>query len=502
MDLSTLGLAELAKQVQAGAVSAREVAEAALINAEKNRDLNAFLYLSPESVLAAADALDQRRIRGEVLGPLAGIPIGIKDALCTHDAPTTCASRMLLKADAPVPALNPTTHGWRSPHDASVVARLRQAGALIFGKTNMDEFAMGSSNENSAFGPVKNPADRSRITGGSSGGSAAVVAAGITPCSLGSDTGGSIRQPAGLTGIVGVKPTYGRVSRFGLVAFASSLDQVGPFARDVRGAARVLEAISGLDPADSTSANVPVGAYEAACGRDIRGLRIGVPDEYFAEGLAADVRQRVEEAIAALERDGATIVPVKLPHTRYGVATYYVLATAECSSNLARFDGVRFGLRREPPGSTLAQMYGASRNAGFGPEVKRRILLGTYVLCAGYYDAYYIKAQKVRTLIGRDFDEAFKHVDLIATPTSPTAAFKLGAKTADPLQMYLADIYTLPASLAGICALSVPCRPLAPSAEQPGLPVGLQLLGPAFTEERLFSVAARWEELRTELGAV
>ncbi|MDX2055891.1 MAG: Asp-tRNA(Asn)/Glu-tRNA(Gln) amidotransferase subunit GatA [Polyangiaceae bacterium] len=493
-------ISDIARQVQNGELRARQVAEAALAQAASNRDLNAFLYLSPESILKAADALDERRLRGEVLGPLAGVPIGIKDALCTLDAPTTCASKMLLRADAPIPAENPTTHGWRAPYDATVVARLRQAGALIFGKTNMDEFAMGSSNENSAFGPVKNPVDRARIPGGSSGGSAAVVAAGITPCSLGSDTGGSIRQPAGLTGIVGVKPSYGRVSRYGLIAFASSLDQVGPFAQDVRGAARVLEAISGVDPADSTSADLPVGAYEAACGRDIRGLRIGVPEEYFGEGLDAGVRERVEEAIAALERDGATIVPLRMPHTNYGIATYYVLATAECSSNLARFDGVRFGLRQEAPGATLGQMYGASRNAGFGAEVKRRILLGTYVLSAGYYDAYYLKAQKVRTLVRQDFENAFAKVDVLATPTSPTAAFKIGAKIEDPLQMYLADVYTLPASLAGVCALSVPCRPLAATPSQPPLPVGLQLLGPAFAEERLFQVAARWEALRTALG--
>src|SRR5690606_12348174 len=362
-------------------------------------------------------------------------------------------------------------------------------------KTNMDEFAMGSSGENSAFGPPRNPHDPSRTAGGSSGGSAVAVAAGLAPGALGSDTGGSIRQPAALTGCVGVKPSYGRVSRYGLVWFASSLDQVGPFARDVRSAARLLEVIAGRDPNDSTSADRPVGDYVAACGRDIKGLRVGVPAEYFGEGLDPAVRESCESAIRSLEREGVTVKPVTLPHTRYGIATYYIVATAEASSNLARFDGVRFGLRLEPQRSDLIAMYGATRDHGFGREVKRRILLGTYVLSAGYYDAYYRKAQRVRTLIARDFAQAFESVDVIAVPTSPTPAFPLGEKVNDPLAMYLADVYTLPASLAGIAGLTVPCAPTPARADRPALPVGLQLLAPAFEEERLFTVGAAVERL-------
>jgi aspartyl-tRNA(Asn)/glutamyl-tRNA(Gln) amidotransferase subunit A len=357
----------------------------------------------------------------------------------------------------------------------------------------MDEFAMGSSNENSAFGPARNPIDPTRTPGGSSGGSAAAVAAGLTPGSLGSDTGGSIRQPAALTGVVGIKPTYGRVSRYGLVAFASSLDQVGPFARDVRSAARLLEVISGADPHDSTSAALPVGDYEAACSRDVKGLRIGVPEEYFGEGLDPEVARLVRGAIEKLEKQGCEVKPVQLPHTRYGIATYYIVATAEASSNLARFDGVRFGLRVEPPRADLKAMYGATRDRGFGSEVKRRILLGTYVLSAGYYDAYYRKASQARTLIRRDFEQAFEKVDVIAAPTSPSPAFRLGEKVSDPLAMYLADIYTLPASLAGIAGLSVPCGSTTATSDRPALPVGLQLLGPAFSEERLLTAAASVE---------
>ena len=356
----------------------------------------------------------------------------------------------------------------------------------------MDEFAMGSSNENSAFGPARNPADPERIPGGSSGGSAVAVAAGTTLGAIGSDTGGSIRQPAGLCGVVGIKPTYGRVSRYGLVAFASSLDQIGPFARDVRSAARLLTVLSGHDSRDATSADVAVPDFEAACDREVAGTRIGVPEEYFGEGLDPDVEASVRAAIAGLEARGCTVHPVSLPHTRYGVATYYIIATAEASSNLARFDGVRFGLRIEPPRGDLQDMYGATRDAGFGAEVKRRILLGTYVLSAGYYDAYYRKAQQVRTLIKRDFDAAFSQVDVIATPISPTPAFKLGERT-DPLAMYLSDVYTLPASLAGICGLSVPCDPVPARDGAPPLPTGLQLLGPTFGEEKLLAVAAACE---------
>lgn len=479
---------ELAEAVARGDVSAVELTQAALDRIERQRDLNAFLYVSADSALERAKAIDARRAAGEKLGKLAGVPIAIKDALCTVDAPTTCASKILTTTDA-----NGRERGWQPPYDATPVAKLRQADAVIIGKTNMDEFAMGSSNENSAFGPAKNPVDPTRTPGGSSGGSAAAVAAGLAPGSLGSDTGGSIRQPAALCGVVGIKPTYGRVSRYGLVAFASSLDQVGPFARDVRSAARLLEVISGADPHDSTSAPLPVGDYEAACSRDVKGLRIGVPEEYFGEGLDPEVEERVRGAIAKLEKLGCSVHPVKLPHTRYGIATYYIVATAEASSNLARFDGVRFGLRVEPPRGDLKAMYGATRDSGFGAEVKRRILLGTYVLSAGYYDAYYRKASQARTLIRRDFEQAFESVDVIAAPTSPTPAFKLGEKVADPLQMYLADIYTLPASLAGIAGLSVPCGNTRATSERPALPVGLQLLGPAFSEERLLTVAAAVE---------
>ncbi|HEY6556014.1 MAG TPA: Asp-tRNA(Asn)/Glu-tRNA(Gln) amidotransferase subunit GatA [Polyangiaceae bacterium] len=489
-----LSIPQIAEKVASGALSAVELAEQSLKTAEAQKHLNAFLFIDEQRVLAAARDIDERRRKGEKLGPLAGVPIAVKDVLCTTDAPTTCASKILTRAEAGAPSSSPA-RGWRPPFDATVVQRLRQADALLVGKTNMDEFAMGSSTENSAFGPARNPWDPSRIPGGSSGGSAVAVAAGITAGSLGSDTGGSIRQPAALCGVVGVKPSYGRVSRFGLVAFASSLDQVGPFAEDVRGAARLLSVIAGHDPRDSTCANLPVGDYEAACDRDVKGLRIGVPAEYFGQGLDPDVEKSVREAIAALEREGCEVRPIQLPHTRYGVATYYIVATAEASSNLARFDGVRFGLRLEPPRGGLPALYGATRDAGFGREVKRRILLGTYVLSAGYYDAFYLKAQRVRTLIKRDFDEAFKEVDAIAAPTSPTPAFALGEKVEDPLAMYLADIYTLPASLAGIAGLTVPVRPVPAKTSRPELPVGLQLLGPAFAEERLFALAARCEAL-------
>jgi aspartyl-tRNA(Asn)/glutamyl-tRNA(Gln) amidotransferase subunit A len=457
--------------------------------------LNAFLTVSERPALEAAERLTQARQSGAALGKLAGVPVAVKDALCTIDAPTTCGSKILTRAAPTADGGSSPAFGYRPPYDATVVARLRAAGAIIIGKTNMDEFAMGSSGENSAFGPPRNPHDPARTAGGSSGGSAVAVAAGLAAGALGSDTGGSIRQPAALTGCVGVKPSYGRVSRYGLVAFASSLDQVGPFARDVKSAARILEVIAGRDERDSTSSSRPVGAYEAACGREVRGLRVGVPEEYFGEGLDPDVAHSIRDAIARLEAEGVEVRPVALPHTRYGLATYYVIATAEASSNLARFDGVRFGLRLEPERGGLAAMYGKTRDRGFGPEVKRRILLGTYVLSAGYYDAYYRKAQRVRTLIARDFARAFENVDALAVPTSPTPAFKLGEKLDDPLAMYLADVFTLPASLAGIAGIAVPSRPTPARADRPSLPVGLQLLAPAFEEERLFTLAAAVERL-------
>ena len=490
-----LSIPSLVERVKSGALSPVTLAEESFARIRKHENLNAFLSLSEESALRAAREVESNQKSGVSLGKLAGVPIAIKDALCTVDAPTTCASRILTRASADASGGSSPERGFRPPFDATVVARLRAAGAVLVGKTNMDEFAMGSSGENSAFGPPRNPHDPTRTGGGSSGGSAVAVAAGMALGALGSDTGGSIRQPAALTGCVGVKPTYGRVSRYGLIAFASSLDQVGPFARDVRSAARILEVIAGRDPLDSTSSARPVGEYEAACEREAKGLRLGVPEEYFGEGLDPDIKKSIKDAIAKLEGEGVSVRPVALPHTRYGIATYYIIATAEASSNLARFDGVRFGLRLEPNRGDLNAMYGRTRDRGFGAEVKRRILLGTYVLSAGYYDAYYRKAQRVRTLIKQDFEKAFENVDVIAVPTSPTPAFRLGEKVDDPLAMYLADVYTLPASLAGIAGLTVPVAPTPARADRPSLPVGLQLLAPAFEEERLFTLASHVERL-------
>jgi aspartyl-tRNA(Asn)/glutamyl-tRNA(Gln) amidotransferase subunit A len=471
-----LTVSQIADAVRSGKLSATEVADATLARIDDHDPkLHAFLHVMRDQMKAQAKAIDEKKSRGETLGALAGVPVALKDALCTRGAPTTCASKIL--------------EDYAPPYDATVVSRLRAADALLPGKTNMDEFAMGSSNENSAYGPVKNPWDLTRAPGGSSGGSAVAVAARMCAASLGSDTGGSIRQPAALSGTFGMKPTYGRVSRYGLVAFASSLDQIGPFANDVRGGARVLSVIAGRDPKDATSLAAPVHDYEAACGKSVKGLKIGVPSEYFAKGLDAEVEASVRAAIDALEEDGCEIVPVDLPHTRHAVATYYVIATAEASSNLARFDGVRYGLRKLPDHGDLKSMYGATRDAGFGAEVKRRILLGTFVLSAGYYDAYYLKAQKVRTLIARDFSSAFDRVDAICSPTAPTPAFKLGEKTSDPLSMYLSDVYTLPASLAGLPACSVPCAPT-----KSGLPVGFQIVTRALHEETLFALAAAWEK--------
>ncbi len=491
---------EIARVVRSGEVSAEEVACLSIERIEQqNRRLGAFLTVQAEQTIDAARDLDERRLRGERLGPLAGVPIGIKDALCLEGSPATAGSKVLTRAARVGEPDLDANRGWRPPYDATVVARLRAAGALFPGKCNMDEFAMGSSTENSAFGPARNPWDPTRTPGGSSGGSAVAVASGMTPGALGSDTGGSIRQPASFTGTVGIKPTYGRVSRYGLIAFASSLDQVGPFAADVRGAARILGVIAGRDPHDATSLDAPVGAYEEACGKEIAGLRVGIPEEYFAAGTDPAVEASVRAAIRGLESQGCSVRPVSLPHTHAAVATYYVLATAECSSNLARFDGVRFGLRVDPK-KDLRALYEATRGAGFGREVKRRIMLGTYALSAGYYEAYYLRAQRVRTLIRRDFDEAFRDVDLIATPVSPVVAFRLGEKIDDPLAMYLADIDTLPASLAGLPAISVPCAPvLVPGAAAP-LPVGLQLIGPALEEARLCAVAHAWEQISPARG--
>lgn len=487
--LLKMPIAELANCVRNGEVTAEAVAAISLEAIAAESSLNAFVHVSQDQVLESARAIDQKRIRGKSLGKLAGVPVGIKDAICTVDSPTTCGSRILWRGDKSKP------QGWQSPFDATVIEKLRSEDALIMGKTNMDEFAMGSSTETSAYGPTLNPWDPSRIPGGSSGGSAVAVAARMTPVSLGSDTGGSIRQPAGLCGVVGIRPSYGRVSRYGLVAFGSSLEQIGPFANDVRSAARVLGIIAGHDCHDSTTSVNPIPDFESACGRAVKGIKLGVPEEYFGEGLDPEVEASVREAISELRSVGCEVSPVKLPHTAYGVATYYIVATAEASSNLARFDGVRFGLRVERPGVDLQELYGATRDAGFGREVKRRILLGTYVLSAGYYDAYYKKAQQTRTLIRQDFERAFEAVDAIIAPISPTLPFRLGQHADDPLAMYLSDVYTLPCNLAGLCGISVPARPAGPHNNRPSLPIGLQILGRPFDEETLFIVASAWEEL-------
>jgi aspartyl-tRNA(Asn)/glutamyl-tRNA(Gln) amidotransferase subunit A len=436
--------------------------------AAEDAEIGAYLTLAKDRAYAQAARIDALADKGYALPPLAGVPIAVKDVFTTKGVRTTAASKIL--------------ENFIPPYDATVVARLEDAGAVILGKTNCDEFAMGSSNENSGFHPVRNPRDRSRVPGGSSGGSAAAVAASTAVASIGSDTGGSIRQPAALCGVVGLMPTYGRASRYGLIAFASSLDHPGPFGKTVKDTALMLQAMAGRDPLDSTTADVPVPNYRASIGQPITGLKIGVPPEYFGEGLDPEVRSAVEAGIQELAKAGAEIVSISLPHTPYAIPTYYVVATAEASSNLARYDGVRYGLRAE--GKSLAEMYRRTRDAGFGAEVKRRIMLGTYVLSAGYYDAYYLKAQRVRSLLARDFDEAFAKVDAIVTPTAPTPAFKLGEKTDDPLAMYLADIYTVTADLAGIPGISIPC-----GKSKDGLPIGMQVLGKHFDEPTVLRVA-------------
>jgi aspartyl-tRNA(Asn)/glutamyl-tRNA(Gln) amidotransferase subunit A len=466
------GVVGLAAKIAAGEVSAVDVAQAFLDRiAHHDGELHAFLHVDGEGALSQAAAIDRARARGEKLGPLAGVPVALKDNLCTRGVPTTCASKILA--------------GWVPPYDAHVVERLRGAGAVVVGKTNMDEFAMGSSSESSAFGPVKNPWDLTRAPGGSSGGSAAAAAAGLASAALGSDTGGSVRQPGAFCGLVALKPTYGRVSRYGLVAFASSLDQIGPMARSTRDVGRVLSVIAGHDARDATSAMRGLEDYEAACGAGARGLAVGVVRSALGEGTDPAVAAAIERSITALRELGCSIHDVELPHARYGVSAYYLIAPAEASSNLARYDGVRYGLR--VTGEDLIDTYARTRAAGFGPEVKRRIMLGTYALSAGYYDAFYLKAQKVRTLIRRDFDEAFAKCDVVLGPTAPTPAFRLGEKVDDPLAMYLADIFTLPASLAGVPAISVPC------GDAGGLPIGLHLVAPPFEEARLLRVAAALE---------
>jgi aspartyl-tRNA(Asn)/glutamyl-tRNA(Gln) amidotransferase subunit A len=467
-------LAELRAGVESGQTKAADLAESYYARiAEVNPRLNAYLSLSKERALEQAARVDALAAKGDPLPPLAGVPVGIKDVLMMKGAPATAGSKIL--------------EGYRPPYDCTAVAKLEAAGAVLLGKLNCDEFAMGSSNENSAYGPVHNPVDLERVPGGSSGGSAAAVAANLAVATLGTDTGGSIRQPASFCGVVGVLPTWGRVSRYGLIAFASSLDRIGPFAGNVRDAATLLGVIAGHDPKDATSSPAPVEDYAAESDKPAGGLRIGVPKEYFGEGLDPEVGAAIEKGIEALKAAGCSIQQISLPHTKYAIPTYYLVATAEASANLARFDGVRYGHRAkpDPPNpETLAWMYRNSREEGFGAEVKRRILLGTYALSAGYYDAYYGKAQQVRRLLAEEFLRAFADVDAIVTPTSPVPAFKLGEKTGDPLAMYLADIYTVTASLAGICGVTVPC-----GATAAGLPVGMQVLASHLKEGTAFRVA-------------
>jgi aspartyl-tRNA(Asn)/glutamyl-tRNA(Gln) amidotransferase subunit A len=463
-------LAALRAEIASGSTKATDLAASYYDRiAQVNPRLNVYLSLTKERALAAAARVDALAAKGDPLPPLAGVPVGIKDVLVMRGAPATAGSKIL--------------EGYCPPYDATAVEKLEAAGAVLLGKINCDEFAMGSSNENSAYGPVRNPVDTDRVPGGSSGGSAAAVAANMAVTTLGSDTGGSIRQPASFCGVVGVLPTYGRVSRYGLIAFASSLDRVGPFAANVRDAATMLGVIAGHDPKDATSSTAPVPDFAAESDTPAEGLRIGVPAEYFAEGLDPEVRAAIESGIDALKAAGCAVKPISLPHTRYAIPTYYLIATAEASANLARFDGVRYGHRTDAP-ENLQAMYCHSRDEGFGAEVKRRILLGTYALSAGYYDAYYKKAQQVRRLLAEEFLRAFAEVDAIVTPTSPVPAFKLGEKTGDPLAMYLADIYTVTASLAGICGVTVPC-----GATQAGLPVGMQVLARHMNEGTAFRVA-------------
>ncbi|HEU5360117.1 MAG TPA: Asp-tRNA(Asn)/Glu-tRNA(Gln) amidotransferase subunit GatA [Candidatus Deferrimicrobiaceae bacterium] len=467
-------LLDAARAVREKEISSRELTRVLLARIERlNPAVNAYITILPEAAMRDAGVRDEELARGVVRGPLHGVPVGLKDIFCTKGIRTTCGSRILSDFDP--------------PYDAAVTERIRDAGAVLLGKQNMDEFAMGSSTETSCFGATVNPWATDRIPGGSSGGSAAAVAAGLCYAGVGTDTGGSIRQPASLCGVVGMKPTYGRVSRYGMIAFASSLDQGGPIARSVPDAAAVLGVIAGHDRRDSTSVDVPVPDYLAATRRGVRGLKVGLPREYFAGGLDAAVRAAVEKALSALLSLGAEAVEISLPHTEYALATYYIIAPAEASSNLARYDGVRYG-HRAAGAKGLIEMMSRTRAEGFGDEVKRRIMIGTYALSAGYYEAYYGKAQKVRTLLRRDFAEAFDQVDVILTPTAPTPAFRIGEKLADPLTMYLSDIYTIPCNLSGIPGISVPCG-LSPE----GLPIGAQLLGRHFDEEAIFAAAAAIE---------
>ncbi len=477
MDLESLTIDSARAAIQSRATTSLSLTEAHYAKIQNDDpQIGAYLTLCKDRALAQADRMDRMAAAGKPLPPLGGVPVGIKDVLSTQGVRTTAGSKIL--------------SNYIPPYDCTAVARLEAAGAVILGKLNCDEFAMGSSNENSAWHPVRNPRDLTRVPGGSSGGSAAAVAADMAVAALGSDTGGSIRQPASFCGVVGLMPTYGRVSRYGLIAFASSLDHIGPLTKTVKDAAIVLRTIAGRDPMDATSGDVPVPDYVAELEKPIKGLKLGVAKEYFGEGLDPEVRKSVEAAIQKLASLGCEIVKISLPHTEYAIPTYYIVATAEASSNLARFDGVRYGFRAKDA-HTLSEMYRRTRDQGFGPEVKRRIMLGTYALSAGYYDAYYLKAQKVRTLLTRDFENAFLKVDAIVTPTSPSAAFRLGERVDDPLAMYLADIYTVTADLAGIPGISVPC---GDTSEK--LPIGLQILGKHFDESTILRVAHGYEQAR------
>ena len=476
MTATAASVYDIREQVAAGRLSATEVCREHLARIEQhNATLNAFNTVVAERALARAAELDRRRAAGEPMGPLAGVPVALKDNLCVRGVRTTASSRIL--------------DGFLPPYDATVVRKLESAGAVIVGKTNCDEFAMGSSNENSAFGPVRNPWALDRTPGGSSGGSATAVAARLAPLALGSDTGGSIRQPASLSGVVGLKPTYGRVSRYGLIALASSLDQIGPFARTVRDAAIALSVLSGTDECDSTSAPEPVADFTSALTGDVRGVRIGVPRAFIDSGVDVLVLAAFTAALEVLRNAGATLVDIDLPHAKYAVPVYYLVMTAEASSNLARYDGVRYG-HRTPDADSLKSLYSRTRDEGFGAEAKRRIMLGTYVLSAGYYDAYYLKALQVRTLLRRDYDDAFGSVDVVAMPTSPTPAFRLGEKTSDPLQMYLADIFTVSANLTGSPAVSIPC-----GFTSDRLPIGLQLTGRMFDEATILRLGDAYQRL-------
>jgi len=476
MELCDRSASDLADMLNKGDISSREITESVFKRIDEDKDsINAFITLDREGALQQADIADKRFSKREKTSPLNGIPIAVKDNICTKKVKTTCGSKIL--------------NNYMPMYNATVIERVIREGAVIVGKTNMDEFAMGSSNENSSFGPVLNPLDPERVSGGSSGGSAAAVAAGQTVLALGSDTGGSIRQPASFCGIAGMKPTYGRVSRFGLISYASSLDQIGPLCRTVEDCSILLNCICGFDENDTTSANIKTPDFSEAIKKDINGIRIGLPKEYFIEGLDNDTKESVMGAVKALSSQGAEIVDISLPHTRYAISTYYLIATAEASSNLSRYDGVRYGIRAEGDASDIVEMYERTRSEGFGSEVKRRIMLGTYVLSAGYYEAYYLKAQKVRALIKNDFEDAFKSVDCIITPTSPSVAFNIGEKINEPLQMYLVDIYTVSLNLAGLPGISVDCS-------EDGLPVGLQIIGGPFDEEMVLRVAYAYQLLK------